>query len=159
MKKISWLKLFISIIVCLGTGFIGSIFTTPSILTWYSRINKPAFNPPNWIFAPVWTILFIMMGVSLYLIWNKGLKKKESKEALIIFILQLAINVLWSILFFGLHSPLYAYFDIVILWLLIILTIFRFKKISLTAAWLLIPYLFWVSFASVLNLSVYFLNR
>lgn len=159
VKKSKLIILFLSVAVCLGAGFVGSFFTSPSITTWYSQINKPSFNPPNWVFAPVWTTLFIMMGVSLYLVWSKGLKKKENKEAVIIFFLQLAANVLWSIIFFGLQSPFYAYLDIIILWLLIILTILRFKKISPAAAWLLVPYFFWVSFASVLNLAIYLLNR
>src|SRR4030066_948287 len=99
MKINNFWKLIISVLVCLSAGFIGSVFTTPSIPTWYATLNKPFFNPPNWLFAPVWTTLFILMGIAAFLIWRKGLKKKTVKKALIIFLLQLVFNTLWSFLF------------------------------------------------------------
>jgi tryptophan-rich sensory protein len=156
MSKI--VKLLIAILGCQIAGVVGSIFTAPSIATWYATIEKPGFTPPNWVFAPVWTTLFVLMGVSAYLVWNKGLENKNVKMALLIFSIQLALNMLWSFLFFGLKSPLYAFFEILILWLVIMLTIVNFSRISKTASWLLIPYIIWVSFAAILNFSIVRLN-
>lgn len=158
MKINNFWKLIISVLVCLSAGFIGSFFTTPSIPTWYATLNKPSFNPPNWLFAPVWTTLFILMGIAAFLIWRKGLKKKAVKNALIIFLLQLVFNTLWSFLFFKFHSPFWALVDIGVLWGLILLSLIKFWKISKAAGILLIPYLFWVSFASFLNYTIYRLN-
>jgi benzodiazapine receptor len=158
MKINNFWKLIISVLTCLSAGFIGSIFTTPSIPNWYTTLNKPSFNPPNWLFAPVWTTLFILMGTAAFLIWRKGLKKKEVKNALIIFLLQLVFNTLWSFLFFKFHSPFWALVDIAVLWALILLVLIKFWKISKTAGILLIPYLLWVSFASFLNYAIYRLN-
>lgn len=148
----------IAIAVCLGAGFVGSIFTMPSIPTWYAALNKPFFNPPNWVFGPAWTLLYILMGIAAYLIWEKGWENKEVKLSLLHFAVQLGFNVAWSIVFFNYHSPWGAFIVIVILWLLILETILRFAKLSKTAAWLLLPYILWVSFASVLNLAVALLN-
>jgi len=156
MRKL--IKIIISILLCQGAGAIGSLFTSSAISTWYATLQKPSFNPPNWIFAPVWTILFLLMGVSLYLIWGKGLENKKVKIALLIFGVQLVLNIFWSFLFFGLQSPLYAFIEIIILWLAILLTIITFYKISKSAAYLLLPYIFWVSFASILNFSILILN-
>jgi len=147
------------VIICLAAGFIGSIFTMPSIPTWYTGLNKPPFNPPNWIFGPVWTTLFILMGISAWLIWEKGISNKEVRSAIMIFSVQLVLNMLWSLLFFGLKLPLFAFAELVVLWLLILATILSFYRISRPAAWLLIPYILWVSFASVLNLSIWLINR
>jgi translocator protein len=157
MGKKDFLRLSIAIIVCLSAGFIGSFFTITSIGSWYSTLNKPIFNPPNWLFGPVWTFLYFLMGISLYLIWQN--KNKTKKTALTYFFIQLALNTLWSILFFGLQTPLLAFVEIIILWAAIFLTIRYSYKISKTAAYLLIPYLLWVSFAAILNLSIYLLNR
>ena len=147
------------VIICLAAGFIGSIFTMPSLPAWYAGLNKPPFNPPNWIFGPVWTTLFILMGISAWLVWEKGFRNKEVRSAIMLFCAQLALNMLWSLLFFGLKSPLLAFANIIALWLLILATIVSFYRISRPAAWLLIPYILWVSFASVLNLSIWLLNR
>ncbi len=152
------LKLVTSIFICLFAGFIGSIFTSPSIPTWYATLTKPSFNPPSWIFAPVWTTLFVLIGISLYMVWNKGLQDKKVKISLFIFSVQLVLNVLWSFLFFGLHSPFYAFLEIIILWAAIVLTIVNFFKVSRTAGLLLLPYIFWVSFAAILNFSIWRLN-
>jgi tryptophan-rich sensory protein len=157
-KRNNILKLVASVIICLFAGFIGSIFTTPSIPTWYATLTRPSFNPPDWIFAPVWTTLFVLMGISLYLVWNKGLQDKKVKISLFIFGVQLVLNVLWSFLFFGLHSPFYAFLEIITLWAAIVLTIVNFFKVSKTAGLLLIPYIFWVSFAAILNFSIWKLN-
>lgn len=148
-------KLIISILVCQGAGVIGSLFTSPAISTWYATLQKPSFNPPNWIFAPVWILLFLLMGISLYLIWEKRLGNKKAKIAVFIFGVQLILNTFWSILFFGLQFPLYAFIEIIILWLAILLTIVNFYKISKLATYLLLPYILWVSFAGYLNYSIW----
>jgi len=156
MSKI--VKLLIAIVGCQMAGVVGSLFTSPSIPTWYATIRKPNFTPPNWAFAPVWTTMFILMGISAYLIWNQGLENKIVKTALLVFGIQLVLNMLWSFLFFGLHSPLYAFFEIIVLWLAILFTMANFFKISRTAGWLLIPYIIWVSFAAILNFYIARLN-
>jgi tryptophan-rich sensory protein len=132
------------------------VFTTSSIPTWYASLIKPSFNPPNWIFGPVWTTLYLLMGISLYLVWIRGAKK--NRTALIWFGSQLALNSIWSILFFGLKSPLSAFIEIIFLWITILITIIYFYKTSKPAAYLLIPYILWVSFAAVLNISIVILN-
>jgi len=151
------IKLIVSIFVCQCAGFIGSIFTTPSIPTWYATLTKPSFTPPNSIFAPVWTILFLLMGISAFLVWRRSLDK-HVKIALSIFMFQLIFNILWSVAFFGLRSPLAGLVIISILWIAILLTILNFYKISKVAGLLLIPYILWVSFASVLNFTIWRLN-
>jgi tryptophan-rich sensory protein len=151
-------KLIISILICQLAGILGSFFTAPAITTWYATINKPAFNPPNWIFAPVWTLLFLLMGISLYLIWEKGLENEKVKKAIFYFAIQLLLNIGWSFLFFGLRSPLAGFLEIIILWLAILMTIIKFYRISKPAGLLLLPYILWVSFAAFLNFSVWQLN-
>ena len=148
----------VSIAIPLLAGFIGSIATSSSVSSWYQTINKPGFNPPDSVFGPVWSTLFLLMGVSLYIIWSKGLKKKGVKKALGVFGIQLFLNITWSFMFFGLKSPLYGLIEIVVLWAAILYTIILFYKISKTAAYLLIPYILWVSFAAVLNLAIFLLN-
>ena len=148
-----------SIIICLFAGAIGTIFTVSSIPTWYAFINKPAFSPPNWIFGPVWTILYILMGISLALVWQKGLKTKKVRDALYLFGIQLALNAIWSPIFFGAKSLLVALIVIVLMWIFILKTILAFGKINRTASYLLYPYIVWVSFATILNFSVWLLNK
>ncbi len=155
--KLDYPRLAISIFLPLAAGFIGAYFTTASIATWYAALQKPLCSPPNWIFGPVWTVLYVLMGLSLYLVWTAG-QNKEAKGAFALFGAQLGLNVLWSIIFFGLKSPFYAFVEIIVLWAAIALTIRSFRKISKTAAALLIPYIFWVSFAAVLNYSIWVLN-
>lgn len=152
------IKLITSITICLAAGVLGSVFTTPAIPTWYATLIKPSFAPPNWVFFPVWTTLFIMMGISLFLVWQKGMEDMKVKNALYIFGVQLILNVLWSAAFFGLRSPLAGLIEICILLILILLTIMKFMKISRTAGLLLIPYIFWVSFAAVINFFIWRLN-
>jgi benzodiazapine receptor len=152
-------KLVASVVGCELVGIIGTPFTISAISTWYVFLNKPFFSPPNWIFGPVWTILYFFMGVSAFLVWQKGLNHKKVKKALTYFKLQLFFNFLWSILFFGLHSPILGLVDIIVLLVSIILTIGAFYKISKIAAYLLIPYLLWVSFATILNISIVVLNK
>lgn len=151
--------LILSILLCLSAGLIGSSITAENIPTWYATLNKPIFTPPNWLFAPVWTSLYILMGIAAYLIWRKGFENREVKIALGIFFIQLVLNAIWTPLFFGLHWLLFAFIEIVILWLFILWTIIRFYKISSVAALLLIPYFLWVSFASILNFSFWLLNK
>ena len=151
-------KIIISIIICEGVGFVAGIATSKSIGEWYQFLNKPSFNPPNWIFGPVWTILYLMMGISLFLIWKEGLDISGVKFAIIFFIIHLLINALWSFVFFRWHSPGFAFIVIIVLWLMILISIVLFNKINPTASLLLIPYLLWVSFASVLNFSIWKLN-
>lgn len=152
-------KLSISIGFCLFVGFIGSLVTSPSITSWYLALQKPFFSPPNWIFAPVWTALYILMGIAAYLVWEKGLKKKTVVFALKLFLLQLFLNFLWSVIFFGLHLPGVALGEIILLLIAIFMTLKTFLPINTYAAWLLVPYLLWVSFATVLNLAIVLLNR
>ncbi|MFH1972287.1 MAG: TspO/MBR family protein [archaeon] len=158
-KRIDWVKLVIALAIPQLVGFIGSLFTTPSIDSWYSTLIRPSIAPPNWIFGPVWITLFVLMGISLYLIWNLGLNKKEVKFALVIFSIQLVLNMLWSIFFFGLHNPLLAFIEIIVLWVFILLMIVYFYRIKNVAGYLQIPYFLWVSFAAVLNLMFVLLNQ
>jgi len=164
MKLSNTLKLIIAIVICELVGVIGSVFTTPSIPTWYAALNKPAFNPPAWVFAPVWTMLFALMGIAVFLIWSAyakasaGQEKIRIKIALAVFAAQLFLNLLWSYLFFSLHNPGAAFAEIIFLWLAILATIIIFSKISRAAAWLLVPYILWVSFAGFLNYSLWQLN-
>lgn len=158
MVKINYWKLAISIVICQLAGVIGSVFTVSSVSTWYLTINKPFFNPPGWIFGPVWITLYFLMGISFYLVWSKGFKRKESKIALRLFLMQLILNSIWSILFFGFKSPLFAFIEILILLFTIIMTTIYFNKISKPASYLLWPYILWVSFATLLNFSIWILN-
>lgn len=156
--KINYKRLIISLVLPQLAGMIGSLFTISAIPTWYAGLTKPALNPPGWIFAPVWTALYALMGIAAFIIWKKGLNRKDVKIALGIFIGQLALNTLWSIIFFGFHSPGWAFVDIILLWLAIVWTMVVFYKISKPAAYLLLPYILWVSFASYLNFMIWILN-
>ncbi|MDD5731876.1 MAG: tryptophan-rich sensory protein [Patescibacteria group bacterium] len=158
-KMILALKLIASLVICQIAGFIGAIFTTPAVTTWYTTLNKPFFNPPSSIFAPVWTVLFIAMGIALFLVWTKTEHAKEKKLAILLFSIQLAFNVLWSVVFFGLHSPFIGILVILILLALIIATTIKFYKLSEIAGMLMVPYALWVGFATVLNIAVFILNR
>lgn len=166
MRINNFFKLIIAIVICESAGAVGAIFTTPAISSgWYSALVKPALNPPAWIFGPVWTTLFALMGASLFLVWNSYsdiLKNTEMlpvwKRGIALFAIQLALNTLWSFLFFGMHSPGAAFIDIIFLWLSILGTIIIFSKISKLSAWLLLPYILWVSFASYLNYAIWALN-
>lgn len=152
-----YLKLLISIIIPLTIGFLGSFFTKTGEGSWYSLINKPVFNPPNYLFGPVWTTLFVLIGISFYLIWQKGFGK--NKQLVIgIFGLQLLLNFLWSFFFFGLENPLIALFDIFLLIIVIIINIIIYYRINKWSGILLIPYLLWVCFATILNLAIFTLN-
>jgi len=158
--KINYLKLVISIVICQGAGFIGSIFTTPTVKSdWYINLNKPSFQPPDWLFGPVWVTLFLLMGISLYLIWNTQGDEVKVTIPLGIFIFQLILNIMWSYFFFYLRNPLWAFVEILILWIAIWITMIFFFRINKAAGLLLTPYLVWVGFASVLNFFLWNLNR
>jgi len=146
----------IAIIIPFIVSFISSLFTAKTVSTWYPVLVKPFFSPPSWIFGPVWTILFFLMGIALFLIWIKDHKLK--KAALIIFGVQLVLNALWSVIFFGLQAPFLAFIEIIFLWFFILLTIVYFYNISKPAAYLLLPYILWVSFAVLLNFGIVLLN-
>lgn len=152
------IKLVVSIIACQLAGLIGSVFTTPAIPTWYAALQKPAFTPPNWLFAPAWLTLYLLMAIAAFLIWRKGLAQKEVKTALLIFAIQLILNALWSVAFFGLKSPLAGVIVIALLWVAILFTILRFFRLSAAAGALLLPYILWVSFAAALNMAIWQLN-
>ena len=158
MKINDILKLVLSIVLCELAGFLGSLFTAPAIPTWYKTLNKPCFTPPNWVFSPVWISLFMLMGISLFLVWRRQGHPKL-RIALILFFVQLIFNILWSAAFFGLRSPLLGLVDIVVLWVAILLTIQNFFRVSRIAGLLLLPYILWVSFAAVLNFFLWTLNR
>lgn len=151
-------KLLISVIGCELVGLLGTPFTVTAIPTWYAGLNKPFFAPPNWLFGPAWTLLYFLMGVSFYLIWKQGFKKKSHKIARNFFLMQLALNFIWSPVFFGLKTPLIAFVIIIAMWIAILLTMQKFYPLSKTAAYLLIPYLLWVSFATMLNAGIVLLN-
>ena len=153
-----WLKLIIAVLVSEFAGVIGSIFTISAIPAWYATLAKPALNPPSWLFGPVWTTLYLLMGIAAFLVWRKGWNNKGVKAALSLFGVQLILNALWSIIFFGLHSPAWALIEIIAMWIAIVSTIAVFAKISRSAAWLLAPYILWVSFALYLNYAIWRLN-
>lgn len=155
-----YLKIIYCVAICLAVGYLSSKVTQSSITTWYPEIKKPRFNPPNWVFAPVWTMLFIMMGIAAGMVWNKLESKKELvKKGLLFFTIQLLLNALWSYLFFGLNNILLALIEIILLWLVIYETYHIFKQIDKRASYLLIPYLAWVGFATILTGSIFWLNR
>lgn len=148
------IKIIIAVVVSEIAGIVGSIFTTPSIGTWYANLIRPQLSPPNWVFGPVWTTLFLLMGLAAGFVWIK-----KGYRALALFGVQLVLNVIWSVIFFGLHSPAGAFIEIIFLWLAILATIIAFAKVSKLAAWLMVPYILWVSFASYLNFMIWMLNR
>lgn len=157
MKPDDFLKLISSFALVIAAAVIGSVVTFPGIGTWYETLAKPFFNPPNWLFGPVWAILYILMAVALYLVWTKH-ASRDRNLGIVLFIAQLALNALWSIVFFGLQSTLLGVLVIVPLLALIIATTYMFYKVSKKAAYLMVLYILWVSFATVLNIAVYLLN-
>lgn len=150
--KFNPIKLILSILIAEGAGILGSVATFTSVKTWYiTDLVKPSWNPPSWLFGPVWTTLFFLMGIALYLVWDK-------KNNLFWFWVQLILNIFWSFLFFGLRSPSLAFYEIIILWLAILMTIIKFWSYNKKAGILLLPYLAWVTFASFLNFTIARLN-
>ncbi len=158
MKAIDVVKLIISLAVPLLAGFASTVWTINSIPTWYTSLNKPWFSPPNVVFAPVWTTLYILMGLALFLVWRSP-RNRTRDAGIVLFAAQLAANVAWTFAFFGLQSTLYGLLAIVPLWFLIAATIYQFYKVDKRASYLLIPYIVWVSIATALNASIYVLNR
>lgn len=158
MNRFEWFKLFFAVLLTLSAGAIGSFFTAPAISEWYVNLNMPALSPPNWLFGPVWTTLYILMGLATFLVWREGLEKRLVKVALVVYIIQLILNSLWSVIFFGAKLPGLALVEIGFLWLFIILNIYYFSKVSKFSAWLLVPYILWVSFAAYLNYQIWVLN-
>ena len=151
-------KLVISLVACQCAGLIGSIFTTPAIPIWYAALEKPPFTPPNWLFAPAWGTLYVLMAIAAFLVWRRGLNQEGVKSALLIFVIQLVLNALWSVVFFGFKSPIAGVVVIVVLWVAILFTILKFFRLSVVAGSLLIPYILWVSFATALNVAIWMLN-
>jgi len=151
-------RLVISIVACQAAGIIGSVFTMRAIPTWYAALQKPPFTPPNWLFAPAWITLYVLMAIAAFLVWRTGLENRQTRAALIVFLVQLILNTLWSIAFFGLESPLSGLIVIIALWVAILITTILFFRISRIAGALMLPYILWVSFAMVLNGSILALN-
>lgn len=152
-------KLAISIVIPLVVGWVGSIPVRSSVSTWYAELEKPAFNPPNAVFGPVWTVLYLLMGISLFIVWRSSAAGRHSRSGVGLFAVQLVLNALWSFAFFGMRSPGAGAIVIIALWIMIAATLLAFLRVSRFAGALLVPYMGWVSFAAVLNLSIYLLNR
>ncbi|AYL93927.1 TspO/MBR family protein [Mucilaginibacter celer] len=149
----------ISLLIVFAIGITASLFTRPEIAGWYSTLKKPGFNPPPWLFAPVWSAIYIMIATAAYLVWAHRHQKPAYATTRLVYVIQLVLNFSWSIVFFGMHQLMGALIVIALLWLSIIACIYWFGKFNRLAAWLLVPYLLWVSFATVLNASIYFLNQ
>ena len=160
VKRKQILKLVVALVVCFGVSGVSALFTTQdSITNWYGQLRKPSFTPPDWIFGPVWTILYLLMAISFFIVWNKGINYPKVKQAIVLFLIQLALNAVWTPLFFGFHLILLSFIEILLLWLAILATFYAFKHISIYAAVLWIPYIAWVAFAVTLNGSIWYLNR
>lgn len=157
--SISYVRLLGCIVLCEGAGIVAGILTAQSVRTWYPMLHKPWFTPPGWVFGPTWTLLYLLMGISLYIVWTNREVDKGKRTALFIFFIQLTLNPLWSFVFFGLRSLLGGFIEIVALWIFILLTMVFFWRLSRAAAYLLVPYFFWSTFAAVLNFSIWSLNR
>ena len=158
MKTKYILTLAVALLIPQIIGLLGSLFTSATIPTWYATLTRPELAPPNWVFGPVWTVLFILMGIASFLIFQKGYERRDVRIALSFYGAQLILNLLWSILFFGARNPGLAFAEIVVLWLVLFLTIRKFWPLSKTSAYLLVPYILWVSFAGYLNYSIWILN-
>lgn len=154
----NWVKAVVAFAIPQVVGFTGSLFTDNSEGSWFQTLAKPAWNPPGWFFGPVWTLLYILMGLALYIIWKKDAPARLKRPAILLWSLQMFFNFLWSFIFFGLHRMNLAFYEMLVLWVLILLTIFAFARISKEAAWLLVPYISWVSFAALLNYTIWQMN-
>ncbi|HKC69191.1 MAG TPA: TspO/MBR family protein [Bacteroidia bacterium] len=152
-------KLLISILVCEAVGFISGLLSIAEIRTWFSTLNVPEWNPPSYLFGPVWTFLYFTLGVSFWLLWKKDIPSQTKSKAQLLFLIQLFSNFLWSILFFTFHSPFLALVDIALMIVITLFIILYFMRISQAAALLLIPYISWISFAAVLNYNIWYLNK
>ncbi len=152
-------KAIIAIAIPLMVGATSGFFTISGVESWYQTIQKPSWNPPNWIFGPVWTTLYVMMGIALFLVWKEDTSEELKKIAIALFAVQLTLNFFWSFIFFNQQQPGWALVEIIAMWFFILLTIFAFAQVNKTAAWLLVPYISWVSFATILNYTIWQLNR
>lgn len=152
-------KAIIAIAIPLMVGATSGFFTISGVESWYQTIQKPSWNPPNWIFGPVWTTLYVMMGIALFLVWKEDTSEELKKIAIGLFAVQLTLNFFWSFIFFNQQQPGWALVEIIAMWFFILLTIFAFAQVNKTAAWLLVPYISWVSFATILNYTIWQLNR
>lgn len=152
------LKLATCILLCQAVGITSGLLTTSENNAWYSTVIKPSWNPPGYLFAPVWTVLYLLMAIALWLVWRYPIVSATKTKAMFLFALQLFFNFWWTILFFLLHSPLLALVDIILLWITVLVTIYKFAQYSKTAAWLLVPYISWVSFATLLNYRIWLIN-
>lgn len=158
MARRDWLALAGFIVLCVGVGMLSGLAVSTSVIDWYPTLNKPSWNPPPWLFGPVWTILYVMMGIAAFLVWRKAGGLAAMGAALVLFLLQLALNGLWSVIFFGLRSPGMAFGEVILFWFILVLTIVAFFRRSRGAGLLMLPYLAWVSFASVLNFTIWQMN-
>ena len=158
MRKIDYPRLLASVAVCFIAAAIGGYFTSPEIAGWYAGLAKPDFTPPDWVFGPVWTVLYLLMGISLYMVWERNAGKKEERWPLIVFGAQLGLNVLWCFAFFGMQSAELGFAVIALLWGAILATMYEFGKLHENAWALLVPYFLWVSFAAVLNFAIMLMN-
>jgi len=181
MKKLDWWKLVVSLAIPQIAGWVGSVFTIPAITPWYSTLTKSTLTPPAWVFAPVWAVIFSLMGISLFIVWKNGWQVKnalftsegktwnpwtrrfwsgdwQKGNIIAIFWIQLVLNVLWSYVFFGWHQSGLAFFELLALWFSILYLIINFYRVSKSAAWLLLPYILWVSFAAYLNWAIWMWN-
>lgn len=157
-NKFQILPFLISLMITLAIGYVASVVTRPEIPEWYNSLQKPSFNPPNWVFPVAWTVLYVLIASSAYLVWKRRDNGLDYYHAKLIYIMQLTFNFSWSIIFFGAHQILAALIVIVLLWVCIVINMYCFARVSKTACWLLLPYLLWVSFAVILNASIYLLN-
>jgi tryptophan-rich sensory protein len=155
---VSYPRLAAAVLACIIIGSLGSVVTVTGPGSWYESLAKPWFTPPGWVFAPVWITLFTLMGIAMYLAWQSGTGRREVRVALALFGIQFVLNVLWSFLFFGLRSPFLGLLDILVLWVLIAATIAAFYRVKKAAAYLLLPYIAWVTLASLLNYAIWALN-
>jgi len=158
-KKFQLIPLVVSLLITLAIGFVASLVTRPQIAGWYSTLVKPSFNPPSWLFAPVWTAIYILIAIAAYLVWERRDNSTNYATARAVYVIQLALNFAWSIVFFGCHSILGALLVILLLWMSIVLNVRWFGKFNKIAGWLLLPYFLWVSFAAFLNYNIYLLNH
>lgn len=152
------LRLIVSIVIVFLAGTVGTLYTLKEITTWYVTLVKPSWTPPNWAFGPIWTTLYVLIGISLYLVWKQGLDRIEVRIALLVFVVQLILNVVWSLVFFGTHNIFGGLVLVILLWISILANIIVFYHISKPGGLILIPYLIWVTIASYLNYSVFVLN-
>ncbi len=155
---VRWVDLISWIAFCESAGIIGALFTVSSIPTWYTAITKPSFNPPSWIFSPVWIVLYALMGIAAYRVSRLGMKNKPVRNAVFLFLIHLVFNTLWSIIFFGGRNIPLGFVDISIIWVLVIFLTLRFHDLDRVSSYLMLPYLAWVSFATVLNYNIWLLN-